>query len=264
MLCKICNTQANELAAATVLNRHRVQYYRCPQCGFVQTEQPFWLKEAYSEAITKSDLGLVGRNVYFFEYARSLILAFFNDRGRFLDYGGGYGIFVRLMRDAGLDFYLYDQYCQNLFAQGFSVELLDKEPYEMVTAFEVFEHLVDPMPEIERMRSLSANILFSTTLVASPPPLPEEWWYYGLEHGQHVALYSLRSLEMIAQRLGLNFVTDGRMLHLFTSKKVSAWSFRMLLNRYVHAFAKRWLNRRLRGRSLLAPDYEKIAGRPLA
>jgi hypothetical protein len=264
MLCKICNTQAKDLALATVLGRHRVQYYHCPQCGFVQPEEPYWLKESYSDAITKSDIGLVGRNVSLSGQTKLLISAFFDDRGRFLDYGGGYGMFVRLMRDAGLDFYLYDQYCENLFAKSFQVHEPGDQPYELVTAFEVFEHLVDPMAELERIRAFSTNILFTTTLIATPPPPPGQWWYYGLEHGQHVALYSLRSLEHIAQRFGLHLQSNGTTLHLLTQKKISRWAFRTLLNRHVGKFAKIWINRRLRGRSLLASDYEKIAGHPLA
>src|SRR5688572_15218026 len=122
MHCKICAGTSEPFAVATVLEKHQVQYFVCSHCGFVQTEEPYWLEEAYSEAITRADIGLVGRNVLGSEQVKLLILAFFNDRGKFLDYGGGYGMFVRLMRDAGLNFYLYDQYCENLFAKGFDVE----------------------------------------------------------------------------------------------------------------------------------------------
>jgi hypothetical protein len=263
MHCKICGTITQDLATAIVLERHHVRYFCCPDCGFVQTEEPHWLGEAYSEAITKTDIGLVSRNLGAYEQSKSLILAFFNDRGKFLDYGGGYGMFVRLMRDAGFDFYLFDQYCQNLFAKGFAVDGPGGKPYELVTAFEVFEHLVNPMAEIERMREFSPNILFSTVLISSPPPPLGKWWYYALEHGQHVSLYTRRALELIAQRFGVNLLSDGESLHLLTSKRISPWAFRAMLNRYGRLFAKRWLGRRLRGRSLLGSDYENIAGRPL-
>jgi hypothetical protein len=74
----------------------------------------------------------------------------------------------------------------------------------------------------------------------------------------------MRSLELIAQRLRLNLISDGRILHLFTAKKIPPWAFRALLNRYLRPLSKLWLNRRLRGRSLLGRDYERVAGRPLA
>jgi hypothetical protein len=229
----------------------------------VQTEEPFWLAEAYSQAITKTDIGLVGRNVSLSGLTKSLILAFFDHRAKFLDYGGGYGMFVRLMRDAGLDFYLYDAHCENLFAEGFDLEDSADGSFELLTAFEVFEHLVDPMAEIERMRQFSPSILLTTTLVASPPPPLGEWWYYALEHGQHVALYSHRTLEFIARRWDLHLLSDGQSLHLLTPKKIAPWLFRALLNPYGRLIATQWLGRRLRGRSLLSSDYEKIAGRPL-
>jgi hypothetical protein len=172
-------------------------------------------------------------------------------------------MFVRMMRDSGLDFYLYDTHCENLFAKGFSADGSGEDNYELVTAFEVFEHLVDPMAEIERMRRFSDSIFFSTILIASPPPVLGEWWYYALEHGQHVALYSKRSLEVIAERLECQLFSNGQNLHLLTPKKIAPWRFRAILNPRVRRFAKYWLNRRMRGRSLLASDYEKIAGHPL-
>jgi len=262
MYCRICGSTAAPLAKALVLNKHHVQYFHCPECRFVQTEEPYWLQEAYSDAIGKTDIGLVSRNVYAAEEVKPLIVAFFDNRGKFLDYGGGYGMFVRLMRDAGFDFYLYDQYCDNLFAKGLAIDG-PSGGFELVTAFEVFEHLVDPIAEIERMRQFSPSILFSTNLIASPPPRPDEWWYYALEHGQHVSLYSMQSLEVIAKHFDVQLFSNGQNLHLLTPKKIARWAFRAILNRHVRPFAKRWLNRRMRGRSLLAIDYEKIAGRPL-
>jgi hypothetical protein len=50
---------------------------------------------------------------------------------------GGYGMFVRLMRDGGFDFHREDPLCDNLFAQGFDRQ--DDGTFELVTAFEVFE-----------------------------------------------------------------------------------------------------------------------------
>ena len=48
---------------------------------------------------------------------------FFKSNGSIVDYGGGYGLLVRLMRNSGFDFYRYDPYCANFFAKGFEVDL---------------------------------------------------------------------------------------------------------------------------------------------
>jgi 2-polyprenyl-3-methyl-5-hydroxy-6-metoxy-1,4-benzoquinol methylase len=140
MNCKICASSSTFFANAKLLNKYDVDYFKCTDCGFVQTEDPYWLAEAYSEAIAGSDIGLVTRNMNLSACAQLLIEQYFNSDGKFLDYGGGYGLFVRLMRDAGFNFYWSDKFCKNLFAQGF--EDNGKSEYELVTAFELLEHLV--------------------------------------------------------------------------------------------------------------------------
>ena len=61
----------------------------------------------------------------------------------FLDFGGGYGVFTRWMRDEGYDFFHYDQHCPNLFAPGHEADISGSVRYELATAFEVFEHIVE-------------------------------------------------------------------------------------------------------------------------
>jgi len=51
---------------------------------------------------------------------RECIESNLNPDGIFLDYAAGYGLFVRLMRDAGYNFRWSDLYCQNLFVRGWS------------------------------------------------------------------------------------------------------------------------------------------------
>ena len=76
--CKICGTPSSTWGKAVILGRYNIQYYRCGKCEFIQTEDPFWLEEAYSTAITKSDIGLIGRNISLSTKTRNLILACLN------------------------------------------------------------------------------------------------------------------------------------------------------------------------------------------
>lgn len=62
MECHICGAEAPLWERARILGRHDIAYYRCPDCGFIETEEPYWLDEAYSEAIADADIGLAGRN----------------------------------------------------------------------------------------------------------------------------------------------------------------------------------------------------------
>jgi len=77
------------------------------------------------------------------------------------------------------------------------------------------------MEDIEKIFSLSDTVLFSTELVPSSPPNPDDWWYYCLEHGQHVSLFSKKSLEYIADKYDYNFISNGTNLHIFSKKKIS-------------------------------------------
>ncbi|OIP71111.1 MAG: hypothetical protein AUK43_07050 [Oscillatoriales cyanobacterium CG2_30_40_61] len=223
-LCKICSSVSPYFAQATILNRYTVDYFKCSVCGFVQTEKPYWLDQAYADPIAISDVGLVARNFKFSQITQELIIPCFNSKGKFLDYGCGYGLFVRLMRDLGFNFYGYDQYCQNIFYQGF--EGNQQENYDLVTAFEVFEHFVDPLEEIEKLLNFSQNLLFSTQLLPVDHPKPDQWWYYALHEGQHISIYTYQSLLKIAEKFKLNLYSDGSSLHLLTQTKISESSWK--------------------------------------
>jgi glycosyltransferase involved in cell wall biosynthesis len=249
--CKVCESDSFLLANAKVLGKYKVDYFQCSHCGFVQTEEPFWLQEAYSQAIASTDVGLVFRNLMFSSLASKLIFNLFNHEAKFLDYGGGYGLFVRLMRDNGFDFYWIDQFCENIFAKGF--EFLERQDnqilnLEMITAFEVVEHLVNPVNEIREILKYSRNFLFSTELLPDVGYHPDEWWYYSLDEGQHISLYTEKSLAIIAEKLNLNFYSNGSSLHLFTEKELPNNVFLQLTNTDLKKVNKK---------SLLQDDYIK-------
>jgi hypothetical protein len=98
-----------------MLAKYDVVYFRCASCGFVQTEEPHWLPESYSSAINDVDIGPINRAITSSRLLEGIILTSFDKAGKFVDYGGGHGVLVRLMRDRGFDFYWRDPHCENLF-----------------------------------------------------------------------------------------------------------------------------------------------------
>jgi hypothetical protein len=255
--CKICNQPSIFFARAAILNRYKIAYYRCEQCGFIQTEEPFWLEEAYSEALSDNDVGVMSRNLITAKITSVVIKLFFNQKAQFIDYGGGYGLFVRMLRDLGYDFFWYDRYASNLFARGFEADL--SKGYELLSAFEVFEHFAHPQDELKKMLALSQNLLFTTTLVPPNTPQPDDWYYYELEHGQHVSLWTKKSISYLAERYGLNFYTDNRYLHLITEKKLSNVMVKVLFRQKVIEA----LSLVAKSKSLRDSDYLRMTGRSL-
>jgi len=259
MNCKICGHPADFFSSTKILQKYSIKYYRCSYCGFVQTEYPYWLEEAYSRPINISDTGIMARNIQNTHFASALLGFCFNSDGKFVDYGGGYGIFVRMMRDQGFDFYRDDKYCANLFANGFDSSDSGTDFFDLLTAFEVFEHFVDPSEELEKLLTKSDSILFSTTIIPDDPPKPTEWWYYGLEHGQHISRLRVKSLKTLAAQRRLNFLTNYNNKHLITSRKLPHWFFKLLSKNVI----SKNLSIFIRRKSFTIHDYEKISGRYL-
>lgn len=256
MNCKICESTSRVLFRKRVLARYDIDYFQCTACRFVQTEEPYWLDEAYSDAITKTDIGLVQRNEEFTRKTATIILALFPKSKSYLDYGGGYGMLVRMMRDRGFDFYRSDPFCQNLFARGFDANQSAVKTFDLVTAFEVLEHLKDPLEGIGEMLRHGRNLLFSTLLLPKDEELAD-WWYLGSEHGQHIALFSREALEHVASTFDLRYYTNGASLHLLTQNDFGVRRAAGVLRR--PSALTRFLCRRRQKqrRSLLEADYQK-------
>ena len=252
MKCKICGGEAVERFSALVLHKHTVRYFLCGTCSFLQTEEPYWLADAYSSPINTSDTGIVARSVFFSKIVTSLILLQFNRNGKFLDYGGGYGLFTRLMRDVGFDYRWSDPFTENLFAKGFEGDE-HMEAFELISSFETFEHFADPMKEIRKMLGSSQNIFFSTETLPVPIPSPSEWYYYAPDHGQHVSFYSSRTFRYIAEQNKLNYYTNGADLHLLTKTKMSPARFHLIVKygKYLYLVLKKQLSTRTASDSIL-------------
>ena len=230
MNCKICESDSLPVFKATVLNKYFVQYYQCSHCGFIQTEKAYWLKEAYTDAISSLDTGIMKRNIYFSQLITAIIGLLKKTKGTFLDYGGGLGIFTRLMRDRGLNFFWYDLNAHNYLAHGFEGSF-ENSKYDMVTAFECFEHFENPLDEIEKILSVTDTLFFTTELAASKAESPDRWWYYCLEHGQHISLYTEETLRYLASKYNLNLTTNKVNLHILSRKPISGrmlWWARIL------------------------------------
>lgn len=230
MKCKICNSDSNIIFEKTVLLKYNVNYYQCNNCSFVQTDDPFWFEEAYNNAITSLDIGILIRNNYLTTEISKIIDCCFETAKTMLDFAGGYGIFVRLMRDKGYDFFRQDLYCENLFAKHFDINDINDKHFDLVTGFEILEHLKNPLEEIEEIFKYSENAIFSTELIPESNEEIENWWYISQETGQHIAFYSPKAMKIIAEKFRKNYYCKNKNIHIFTAKEFDADQIDYALN----------------------------------
>jgi len=241
--CRVCGQPSRHLFDGPLL-QHRVGYFDCADCGYVQTETPYWLDQAYLEAINRSDTGLLRRNGRNTSMVLAMLMLVSRLDARVIDCAGGYGVLVRMLRDRGVDAYWHDPHCQNLLARGF--EAAADERAELATAFEAMEHFTEPHTELQRLLARADSVLVSTDLIADPAPAPADWWYYGAEHGQHIGFFRRRTLQHLARQLGCQLHTDGRRYHLFTRQRIAPW--RWAWARKTHALAPLLARTRLRSK----------------
>jgi hypothetical protein len=211
--CPVCQGVAPKIFQHAVLQTAVAMIHLCPDCDYLFAAQPDWLEKAYQRVINTLDTGCLARTESMREQTALPIYLLTAKAGRWLDYGGGHGGYVRRMRDAGFDFRWHDPMAENLFAGGFEGQVGNS--YQGVTSFECLEHFTNPTKEIQKMISMGPRILFSTELRPEGAQPPESWWYYGWEHGQHVGFHSKRSLARLAETFNLRLVTSGRSPHAF-------------------------------------------------
>ena len=228
MNCRLCNSLiSNQFSEAELLG-HKIKYFECAQCEYVQTEEPFWLDEAYASSINKSDTGIMERNLSNVRIVLATLTLMRKRTEKVVDYAGGHGFLVRLLRDKGIEALWSDRYSENLVARGFEYEK-ENASVVLVTAFEAFEHFVNPIDEMEKLLSISSNILLTTTLVPHPTPTPSDWWYYGLDHGQHIGFFRFNTLEHLAKEFHLNLISDGQSTHFFSKERYPRYIWKGLI-----------------------------------
>ena len=212
--CIICKNDATFLMDGIVLQKYKIQYFKCNSCNCIFTEKPYWIEEAYNDSIAITDTGLLDRNIKLAEKLFNIFNLYFEKNIKVLDFAGGYGVLTRLLRDKGVDAYWQDKYTENILAKGF--EFNDEFKPDVYLAFEVVEHLEDPLSFFKEVLSKTDYFFFTTALIPNTDfTSTDDWWYFIPETGQHVFFVSDKTLRFIADTFGFHYnYYDG--IHVFS------------------------------------------------
>lgn len=196
--CRLCNATAEAAFSSEVLFKYPVTYHKCSACGSLQTETPYWLEEAYSQKAEQFDTGKASRtlsNVLLLQRVFEIIGV--HPADRCADFGGGTGLFARLMRDLGYNYYTSDKYGDGEFCAGWSWAKFDRR-VKLVTIFECAEHFEHPDAEWDAIFATGADFILGTTGVYTGQGA--DWSYLSPETGQHLFFYSPAAISLIASK----------------------------------------------------------------
>ena len=214
--CRLCGGDAAFQFIKLILHKHQVGYWRCAVCRCLQTDPPHWLGESYRTVHSATDTGMVARTWQMAQMTSLLLrLADVGPKTPCIDWGGGNGLFCRVMRDQAYHFVTDDKYAEPFYCIGFTRKDWGLAASDVVTSFEVFEHLPDPKNQLEEIVKLNPKIwIFSTQLYAAQD---QTWNYLSPELGRHVFFYSHQGLSRFAEEHGYQFVR-GREMHMFIKR----------------------------------------------
>jgi SAM-dependent methyltransferase len=192
-----------------------VYYRRCEQCGFAFTTAfDQWGTAAFQRYIYNADYALVDPDyaeVRPSGNARLVAEAFAGSLGniRILDYGGGAGLLAERLREQGFAAATYDPFSQ--------FDIMPAEQFDLITCFEVLEHVPWPQKTIATMVGLlkeEAAILFSTLVQpAEFERMGLGWWYAAPRNG-HISLYSKAALVHLFATAGMKVASFNAALHM--------------------------------------------------
>lgn len=198
--CRLCGGATKKVFEKRILSKYQIGYYQCESCDSLQTENPYWLAEAYDPLNERFDTGQVVRSLNNAAFLAALISHLGMQNSRVVDYGCGSGLLTRLMRDVGFDFWGFDAYSLPRLSIGFHTDsLVDAS---IINLSEVAEHFDEPSKSFDHIFSCDPELLVvQTNLFESLNP---EWDYLATDHGQHIFFYSHKAIAYLASRYNMS------------------------------------------------------------
>lgn len=194
----------------------------CDNCGHVFSPDFWqWSDNDFSEKIYNADyisidpdyveirpLGNAQLLMQLFDSHKSTI--------KHLDYGGGNGKLSCLLKENGWNSISFDPFPNS----PFEPDRLGK--FNLITAFEVFEHVPQPqklLANITQLMDEACLVLFSTLIADNSLKKNSRinWWYCSPRNG-HISLFTRKSLSVLGKQHQLKFGSLNEGLHCYANR----------------------------------------------
>ena len=191
---------------------HNVLYVKCTQCKFVCCPEMYsWDVEKFKHKIYNDDYIKVDPE-YTGERSKRMAEWFATKYAKrdsnILDYGAGNGSFALSLHDMG-----YNHLVSWDPMWGVEPSMFWAGRFDVITAFEVFEHTPTPLATLKQMKEWLSpgGIIIISTLVNDTHPA--DFWYIAPRNG-HISCHSKSSLESLFSRAGMSVYHQCESIHI--------------------------------------------------
>lgn len=204
----------------------------CLQCGLIFMEPRVSerdLVSAYSESRDESYLYNMDARVQTFDYNLARVRRHIPDEARVLDVGSHCGVFLRVAESHSIDIMGVEpsswaveaasQVTSRPLVHGTLEDLpADVRSFDVVTMWDVLEHLYDPLGQLRRIHQLlvpDGTLMFSTIMIDNwfPRLMGAEWpWLMDM----HLFYFTEDTIADMTRRAGFEVIESHKYCHIVT------------------------------------------------
>jgi SAM-dependent methyltransferase len=211
--CILCNSNSVSVLkpAGTGKKPGNRCFLHCGVCDLIFVPERFHLSTSDEKARYRlhdnslSNEGYVGM----FKDKIALIKQYCPDVNSVLDYGCGPGpVLAQLLSMEGFNCDIYDPHFFPEFPES---------RYDLVVSTEVFEHLRDIKPELERIKTCLNPGGFFAVMTGFHDAVEsfEKWWY--IADPTHICFFSMQTFGWIAEKFGFRIIySNGKNFIIFS------------------------------------------------